>query len=228
VPKRDRESGEHEESEFTPLPAGRHGLPRDYVVENQRARLFVGIVRAVALRGYNAATITAIADAASVSRHTFYDNFENKEQCFLAAYSRVVEDLEAEMVAAAEPLTEWPEQVRAAIDALLEFFAQEPDLARFFWLEPLGGGELIVTRHREAVGALIDLLTADRPSKPAVPPLSKTAQEAVVGGIVSLISKQVSSGEVSRLAELLPDLLELVLAPYIGSAAAERFAADRS
>ena len=78
MPKRDRAPGGEEEPEFTQLPAGRHGLPRDYVVENQRARLLVGIVRAVAQRGYNAATITAIAEAASVSRHTFYDNFQRQ------------------------------------------------------------------------------------------------------------------------------------------------------
>jgi len=226
VPKLNLASGEDEEPKFTRLPAGRHGLPRDYVIENQRARLLVGIVTAVARRGYNAATITAIAEAASVSRHTFYDNFQNKEQCFLAAYDRAVEDVEAEIAAAAQARTEWPEKVTAAIIALLEFFAPEPDLARFFWLEPLGAGEAIVTRYRKAARGLVKLLTADRPKGQAVPPLSVTAQEAVVGGVVSLISKQVNAGETERLGQLLPDLLELLLAPYLGSAEAARFAAD--
>jgi AcrR family transcriptional regulator len=226
VAKRDRASGEDEEPKFTHLPAGRHGLPRDYVVENQRARLLVGIVTAVARRGYNAATITAIAEAASVSRHTFYDNFQNKEQCFLAAYDRAAEDVEAAIAAAAQAPAEWPEQVKAALAALLAFFAPEPDLARFFWLEPLGAGQVIVTRHRDAVRALVKLLTADRPPSADVPPLSRTAQEAVVGGVVSLISKRVSAGETECLEQLLPDLLELLLAPYLGSDEAERLAAD--
>ena len=59
--------------------------------------------------------------------------------------------------------TEWPEKVKAALAALLDFFASEPDLARFFWLEPLGAGEVIVTRHRQAMRALVAQLTADRP-----------------------------------------------------------------
>lgn len=226
MPKRNRASGEDEEPRFAPLPAGRHGLPRDYVVENQRARLLVGIVTAVAKRGYNAATITAISEAASVSRHTFYDNFQNKEQCFLAAYDRAAEDVEAAIAAATQAPAEWPERVKAALAALLDFFAPEPDLARFFWLEPLGAGEVIVTRHRESVRALVKLLIADRLPSPDVPPLSKTAQEAVVGGVVSLISKRVNAGESKQLGQLLPDLLELLLAPYLGSGEAERLAAE--
>lgn len=226
MPKRNRASGEDEEPRFTPLPAGRHGLPRDYVVENQRARLLVGIVGAVAWRGYNAATITSIAETASVSRHTFYDNFQNKEQCFLAAYDRAAEDVEAAIVVAAQAPAEWPEKVKAALTALLGFFASEPDLARFFWLEPLGAGQLIASRHREAVGALVMLLTVDHPPSPTVPPLSETAQAAVVGGIVSLISKRVNAGETEHLGQLLPDLLELLLAPYLGSDQAERLAAE--
>lgn len=125
MPKQNREPGEDKEPGFTRLPAGRHGLPRDYVAENQRARLLVGIVRAVARRGYNTATITDIAEGASVSRQTFYDNFQNKEQCFLAAYDRAVDDVQTAMAAAAEPLTEWPEEVTAALGALLDFFGQE-------------------------------------------------------------------------------------------------------
>jgi AcrR family transcriptional regulator len=226
VPKQNRSPGEDQEPGFTRLPAGRHGLPRDYVVENQRARLLVGIVRAVARRGYNAATITEIAESASVSRQTFYDNFRNKEQCFLAAYDRAVDEVQTAMAAAADPLTEWPEKVTAALGALLDFFAPEPDLARFFWLEPVGAGEVIVTRHREAMRTLTELLTADRPSNPRVPLLSETAEEAVVGGVASLISKRVSAGETERLEELLPDLLELVLAPYLGSVEAGRLDAD--
>lgn len=226
MPKRSREPGEDQEPGFTRLPAGRHGLPRDYVVDNQRARLLVGIVRAVARRGYNAATITEIAEGASVSRQTFYDNFQNKEQCFLVAYDRVVDDVQTAMAVAAESLTEWPEKVTAALGALLDFFSQESDLARFFWLEPVGAGEVIVTRHREAMRALIELLTADRRLNPGVPPLSETAEEAVVGGVASLISKRVNAGETERLKQLLPDLLELVLAPYLGSTEAGRLDAD--
>jgi AcrR family transcriptional regulator len=226
VAKPNRGPGEDEELGFTRLPAGRHGLPRDYVVENQRARLLAGIVRAVARRGYNAATITEIADAASVSRQTFYDNFQNKEQCFLAAYDRAVDDVQTAMAAAGEPLSEWPERVTAALGALLDHFAPDPDLARFFWLEPVGAGEVIVVRHREAMRALIEVLTADRPPNPGVPPLSKTAEEAVVGGVVALISKRVSASETEHLMELLPDLLELVLTPYLGSLEPEHPDAD--
>ncbi len=182
MPKRNREPGEHEEPGFARLPAGRHGLPRGYVVENQRTRLLVGIVRAVARRGYNATTITEIAEAASVSRQTFYDNFQNKQECFLAAYDRAVDDVQTAMAGAGQSPSEWADKVAAALGALLDRFAPEPDLARFVWLEPVGAGEVIVARHREAMRALIELLIADRPPNPGIPPSLRPARRPSSAG----------------------------------------------
>ncbi len=198
------------------------------MVENQRARLLVGIVRAISKRGYNQTTITQIAEAAAVSRHTFYDNFQNKEQGFLAAYDHAYEDVSSAMQSAAEPFDDWHEQVKAALAALLEFFAAEPDLARFFWLEPIGGGATIADRYREVMHSLAEQLTANRPAITNAPPLSAIAEEAIVGGVVALIAKQISAGRPERLPDLLPDLLELILAPYLGSAEAERHAGHSS
>jgi AcrR family transcriptional regulator len=223
--RRGQRRGE-DDSPLTPLPAGRHGLPRAFVVENQRARLIVGIVRTVARRGYDATTITAIAEAASVSRHTFYDNFQNKEECFLAAYDRALQDLEAEIADAPEPGATWARRTRAGLAALLGFFAADPELARFFWLDSLGGGETIVNRHRESMRSLIELLARGHPPNPALSRTSQTAADAMVGGIVALIAKRVSAAESDRLGALLPDLLELILAPYLGDAEAQRIAAE--
>jgi AcrR family transcriptional regulator len=85
------------------LPPGRHGLPRTFVAENQRERLLNGVVEAVAEHGYNATTISAITKAAKISRRTFYEYFEGKENCFLAAYAMIDDHVRASMLAAADP-----------------------------------------------------------------------------------------------------------------------------
>src|ERR1700710_3245039 len=95
------------------LPAGRHGLPREFVAENQRERLLNGVVEAVAEHGYNAATIGAITAAAQISRRTFYEYFRDKEGCFLAAYEMIDDHVRASMLAARGPPPPPPPQ-RAA------------------------------------------------------------------------------------------------------------------
>ena len=84
------------------LPAGRHGLPREVVAENQRERLLNGVVDAVAEHGYNATTIGAITEAAKISRRTFYEHFKDKEGCFLAAYEMIDTHVRGAMLTAAE------------------------------------------------------------------------------------------------------------------------------
>src|ERR1044072_914755 len=82
------------------LPPGRHGLPRVFVAENQRERLLNGVVGAAAEPGYNAATIAKITKAAKISRRTFYEYFEGKEDCFLAAFEMIEAHVLDSMLAA--------------------------------------------------------------------------------------------------------------------------------
>src|ERR1700755_3613290 len=91
------------------LPAGRHGLPREFIAQNQRERIITALVDTVAERGYNATTVANITKAASVSRRTFYEHFADKEACFLAAYDMVADHIRASMRAAAESFGDWPQ-----------------------------------------------------------------------------------------------------------------------
>src|SRR4030088_909985 len=68
------------------LPRGIHGLEREVVLMSQRARLLEGIVRAVSEKGYAATRVLDVTRHARVSRTTFYEQFADKEACFLAAY----------------------------------------------------------------------------------------------------------------------------------------------
>jgi len=206
------------------LPAGRHGLPREFVVQNQHERIVTALVDTVAERGYNATTVANITKAASVSRRTFYEHFADKEACFLAAYEMVADHLRASMQAAAESFEEWPQKVRAALATMLRFLAGEPELARLCMIEPVAAGGEIAARHRASMQALIEILRAGRPVLAGDRVLPEATEETLVGGIVSLIVREISSGRTEQLEELLPDLVELTLAPYVGAEEAERLA----
>jgi len=208
------------------LPAGRHGLPREFIEQNQRERIITALVDTVAERGYNATTVAHITKAASVSRRTFYEHFADKEACFLAAYEMVADHIRDSMRAAAESFSDWPQQVKAALATMLRFLAAEPELARLCMIEPVAAGGEIAARHRATMQGFVTILRAGRPQHSGERPLPEATEETLVGGIVSLIVREVSAGRTGQLEQLLPDLVELILAPYLGIEEAEKLARE--
>jgi AcrR family transcriptional regulator len=206
------------------LPAGRHGLPREFIVQNQRERIITALVDTVAERGYNATTVAHITKAASVSRRTFYEHFADKEACFLAAYDMVAGHIKDSMRVAAEAFDDWPQQVRAALATMLRFLAGEPELARLVMIEPVAAGGEIAARHRASMQGFVEILKAGRPEHSGDRPLPEATEETLVGGILSLIVREISADRAAELEKLLPDLVELTLSPYLGGEEAERLA----
>jgi AcrR family transcriptional regulator len=203
------------------LPPGRHGLPRAFVAENQRERLLNGVVEAVAEHGYNATTISRITIAAGISRRTFYEHFEDKEACFLAAYEMIEAHVLDSMLAAPGAGEPWPERVRARLGALLDVLCRDPAVSRCFLVEPLAAGGEVVARYREAMQLVAATL---RPEPPPSALDMEVRDQALIGGIATLIVRRLNARTTS-LRELLPDLVELALAPYLGREEAKRQAA---
>jgi AcrR family transcriptional regulator len=206
------------------LPAGRHGLPREFIAQNQRERIITALVDTVAERGYNATTVAHITKAASVSRRTFYEHFADKEACFLAAYEMVADHIRDSMQVAADAFEEWPQKVRAALGTMLSFLAGEPELARVCMIEPVAAGGEIAAKHRASMQGFVEILKAGRPEHSGERPLPEATEATLVGGIVSLIVREINAGRTEKLEALLPDLVELTLAPYLGGEEAARLA----
>jgi AcrR family transcriptional regulator len=205
------------------LPPGRHGLPREFVAENQRERLLNGVVDAVAEHGYNQTTIGAIAEAAKISRRTFYEYFEGKEACFLAAYEMIDAHVRGSMLAAGGPTAPWPEQVRDRLAALLGVLSRDRAVARFYLTEPLAAGGDLAARYREAMQMLAETI---RPRSGPSDIDVEVRDQALMGGIATLIARRLKTGDPAALHELLPDLTELALAPYLGRSEARRLALE--
>jgi AcrR family transcriptional regulator len=207
------------------LPPGRHGLPRAFVAENQRERLLNGVVEAVAEHGYNQTTIGKITTAAGISRRTFYECFEGKEDCFLAAHRMIDEHVRASMLAAGDPAGPWPEQVRARLAALLDVLSRDLAVARFYLTEPLTAGGEIAARYRDAMQLLAATI---RPRGCPSEMDAEVRDQVLMGGIATLVARRLNAGEPNRLPQLLPDLTELALAPYLGREEARRTARGRA
>jgi AcrR family transcriptional regulator len=211
------------QAETQSLPRGRHGLPRELVVENQRARMISGMISAVAELGYGKATIAKVIKPAKVSRRTFYETFANREDCYRAAYEASFEFLRDRTVDAAAG-EEWPGSARAGLEALLESLAAHPKLATFFLISPPSVDDATASRHHKAIRELVEALVAKAPATGATV-TSETRIEALAGGLLRLTAMKVSAGEAEDLPVLLPDLVELFLRPFVGSQDAIRVAA---
>jgi len=206
----------------TKLPPGKHGLPRDFVAENQRERLLNGVVEAVAEHGYNATTITRITAAAKISRRTFYEHFEGKEDCFLAAFEMIESHVLEQMLSAPGAGEPWPDRVRARLAALLDVLSRDAAVSRCFLVEPLAAGGEVAARYREAMQLLAGAL---RPEPPPSGLDMEVRDQALIGGLATLIVRRLNSGGAERLPDLLPDLVELSLSPYMDREEAKRLAA---
>lgn len=212
--------------ELARLPPGRHGLPREFVSHNQRERLIAGLAAAVSENGYAGTTIAHITRNAAVSRRTFYEHFESKDECFVAAYEAVMSELRQRVGDAYDKEEEWPLAVRSGIAAMLEFLVAEPHLARLSMVEALVAGSVVVERYDAAIQSLVPYFAAGREGRPAevLAALSATTEEALIGGMFSLISRRIFADRADELESLLPDLVEFTLTPYLGSAEAAKVA----
>jgi AcrR family transcriptional regulator len=210
------------------LPPGRHGLPREFVIHNQRQRLIAGLALAIAEHGYSGTTIARITQYAAVSRRTFYEHFSSKDDCFVAAYETVMSELKERIGEAFDEADDWAHAIKDGIQAMLEFLAAEPHLARLCMVEALVAGPVVVERYDASIQGFVPYFRAGREgrSPEVLDCLSPTIEEAVAGGMVSLISRRIIAGKVASLEELLPDLVEFALTPYLGSAEAARIARE--
>ena len=187
------------------LPRGTHGLDPSLVAASQRGRLLEAVGRAVADKGYAAATIDDIVGGAGVSKKTFYEHFEDKLGCFLAAYEAASDELYEHVRAAQDSTDDWVGRTRAGIHAYLRWLAAEPALARVFLIEVAAAGPEALAR-RERLRDRYALRMHELHGEEGVP---EEIFHAVVAAADDLVVRRLREGR--DLLELEPVLLRLQL-----------------
>jgi AcrR family transcriptional regulator len=181
-----------------------------------RDRLVLGMVAAVAERGYAATTITDVVRHARVSRRTFYEHFADKEACFLAAYDAVSDSVLAGIATAAGQADGWEDEILASVRAYLQALAAEPAVARVFTVDILSAGPAALARRREVLrrfAAHIQTLVADAIAAGApARPLGDRAALALVGAIHELVLATLEEDRGAELPTLDRDVASLVSA----------------
>jgi AcrR family transcriptional regulator len=205
------------ESRMEQLPRGRHGLPREAVLASQRGRMVVAMADAVAERGFARTSVADVIRLAGVSRETFYEHFDGKEDCFLAAFDAAVELV---ITAVSDGYREVPDaepadRVGRALTTYLETLAAEPAFARTFLVEVFAAGraaqERRVAVQQRFVETAIGLVGA-RSKR------DRFACEAVIAAVSSLVTMRVCAGRTAELPELAGPITELAAALFPGRA----------
>ncbi len=206
------------------LPRGRHGLSRETVTSSQRARLEAAVVTVTAAKGYEATTVGDVLEEAGVGRETFYELFDDKRDCMLAAHAHLVDELEGRVRLAYLGGAPWPLRVREAVATALEFFAERPPVARFMLVELFAVGAPARERFQEGFNRFVALLDEGLDGNPTNSvPVRPTS--LAVGAVAARTYEEVVVGRAAELPRLVPDLTYELLVPFVGEAAAEEAAA---
>ncbi|HEU5253907.1 MAG TPA: TetR/AcrR family transcriptional regulator [Solirubrobacterales bacterium] len=206
-----------------PLP-GQQPLPRKFIAQHQRARIIAALAEETSRQGFRAVTVADVVKRAGIARNTFYDNFGSKEECFLAAQEYAMSTALERVVAAGGSLDEWPQRVRAGLGAFLDYVAEQPALARTCMVEALSAGPAAVRHYEESQQAFVSLFRLGRDVSPHGPDLPETLEEAIIGGVFWILYQRLTTSRPEAISELLPELVEFALAPYLGPEEAHRVA----
>jgi AcrR family transcriptional regulator len=195
------------------LPRGRHRLTREEVLASQRGRMLTAMVEAVAEKGLARVTVKDVLLGAGVSRETFYEHFDNKDDCFFEAYdgaSQIVQGAigGAWSDASTDDVTGL-QRLDRSLGAYLGAMASEPLAARVFMIDILAAGPEAVARRYETLEAFTKLIAS---LVDAQTPTELTRAEAFVGAVSSMVSARLAAGRADELPALREPLLDLAQA----------------
>ncbi len=198
------------------------------VTSSKRQIILAGMLEAVGVEGYENTSVRTVLDRTGVYRQAFYDNFADKDECYLQAYDLGVERVEALVLAAAAEEPGWTGQLRAGLGALLDFLDAEPDVGRALLVEVHAAGPEALAKRAAAmarVNRFLDRAREEAGDSEAPPAI---AGEGVAAGIHAVIHSRLATGSSDGFRQLLPEFMYFAVLPYFGAelASAEMQAAS--
>jgi AcrR family transcriptional regulator len=186
----------------------------------KREKILEGMLEAVGAEGYDATSVRTVLDRTGLYRQAFYDNFADKDECYLAALEMGIERLEAVVKTAGRREGTWREKLRAGLGALLDCLDAEPDFGRGVIVEVHAAGSKALERRAEAMKRAADFIDLARleSNEGEAPP--QIAPEGIVAGIHAIVHSRLSTGATDGFRALLPEFMYFAVLPYFGAEAA--------
>lgn len=182
-----------------------------------RQRILLGMLKTVGTQGYERTSVRDALVAAGLNRQAFYDNFEDKEDCYLQAIDAGSAWIELAMRESAVGETTWRRQLRGALRGLLRFLDEQPEVGRAVLVEVHAAGPRAVGKRTEAMERAVAMVDRAREeSEETAPAISA---EAIVAGTLAVLHTRLAADR-GEFESLLPELMYLAVLPYFGAGAA--------
>jgi AcrR family transcriptional regulator len=195
------------------MSSTRPELPREFVAGHKRRRMMDAVAELTAEQGYEATKIADIVRRAAVARKTLYDNFDGKEDLFLSAVDATLGEMRVAVEEACERTDSPEDQIVAGLEALLEFTAEHPAATRMCMVESISATRSSARLYDAGMRDFVQLLRDSALDRSDLP---ETVEESLVGGVAWILQQQIRRDEAERAVELLPELSQFVLSPYLG------------
>jgi AcrR family transcriptional regulator len=201
-------------------PRARVDLERERVAEVQRARMLGAMVDLTRERGAERVTVAHVVGRAGVSRRTFYELFDDREACLLAALDEALARIEAAVVPAYGHERGWSARIGAALTAMLECFDADPATAALCVVDSLAAGPAALERRARVVDTLVAAVDRGRREQSAPMGLNRVTAEGVVGAILGVLYTRLREPSTKQLLPLRGQLMSMIVLPYLGPEAA--------
>jgi AcrR family transcriptional regulator/DNA-binding MarR family transcriptional regulator len=214
-------------------PGSYNGAVREQLSDLQRARIIGAMFDVATLRGAGSVTVAHVVERSGVSRRTFYEQFEDCEDCLLAAFERAFTLACERVIPSYDAAKGWREQMRAGLTALLALCDEQPTVARMLICESQASGPRVNERRAEVLARLTQIVDEGRGEGKAES-VSSLAAEGIVGGVLAVIQARLFEEEHTQrehtqrarggkpLIALSNELVSMIVLPYLGAAAARR------
>jgi len=198
-----------------------NGAVREQLSDLQRARIVSATFDVVAQRGAGNVTVAHVVERSGVSRRTFYENFEDREDCLLASFERALTLASDRVIPAYESEKGWRERIRAGLVAFLSLCDEQPSVARMLVCESQASGPRVAQRRTEILARLTRIVDQGRREGKAEN-ISPLAAEGTVGGVLAVTQARLTEAKRKPLISLTNELMSMIVLPYFGAPAARR------
>jgi AcrR family transcriptional regulator len=201
------------------LPGGHHGLSPEEVASSQRSRILEAMRALLEEQGFQGTSVADVIKRAGVSRKTFYAQFADKEDCFLAIYEDRMGRMQELARDAFDAQDEWIPALRAGLTAFLNGLAYEPAIARVCFVDVLAAGPRAAQRRNQAMRELEGILELARDAGGESP---RALGLSMIGGLGEVLYQEIVAERAAELPGMLPELMYALVLPFEGREAAER------
>lgn len=212
---------------FLSRPSGETRISREVRAEHQRERVLARVTPVFAKRGYQGTTVDDLLAAGKVGVGNFYSLFEGKEDCFIAAFERLVTDVRGQM-SESGAVDDWAERAYLGLRALLAAILEDPFGARLVLVEAQGAGEVAIGHYNAQMDAAVEWLREGREIYPAAAKLPTGFEQAAVSGLAFYLQACLVGSRRPSLEELSEETAGQLLGPIVGASELSRLRRDLS